>query len=120
MALKRLPTDKTVLTELKLVLADRFARNRLLSESMAARVTNDQGVRTGDATVTRTRSIILNDIQSMIYVHSWGPMLLRLQFVDTAVQEMPCSGLFLMYGQITSVEIHAAREEDLRLSYVYS
>jgi hypothetical protein len=117
---KRLPTDKTVVTELKIQLADQFTRNRIISESIAARVSQDVGFKQGDATITLMQPLILTDIRAMVYIHSWGSFLLRVAYKDTAVQEVPCSGLFLMYGELDSVEIHSATDEQLRVAYVYS
>jgi hypothetical protein len=120
MAAKRLPTDKTVVAEIKIQLADQFTRNRIISESQAARVSQDVGFKQGDATITLMQPLSLVDIRTMVYIHSYGPFLMRIAYKDTAVQEVPCSGLFLMYGEIDSIEIHAALDEVLRVSYVYS
>ncbi len=117
---KRLPTDKTLVSELKIVLADKDRRNRIITESIAAKVSQEIGFKQGDATVTQTQPLILNDIRVMTYIHSWGPFLMRLEYDNMSVQEVPCTGLFLLYGQLTSVEIHALNDEQLHISYVYA
>jgi hypothetical protein len=120
MSMKRLPTDKTVVTELKIQLVDRFTRNRVVSETISARISQDSGLKTGDATVTDTQSLILSDIESLVYVNAWGNFLLRLEYADQVVQEVPCTGLFLLYGKLKTVEIRSAQPGPLRLSYIYA
>jgi len=120
MAMKRLPTDKTVVTELKIQLVDQFTRNRIVTETIAARISQDQGLKTGDSTVTDTQSLILSNIEAMVYINSWGNFLLRLEYADQSIQEVPCTGLFLLYGKLKTVEVRAAQPGPLRLSYIYA
>lgn len=120
MAVKRLPTDKTLVTSIEIQLADQQTRNRVITESIAARVSQEVGFKQGDATITLTNPLVLSPVQSMVYIHSWGPFLLRIGYQNTAAQEVPCSGLFLFYGSLDSVEIHGTVDAPLRVSYIYS
>jgi hypothetical protein len=120
MAFKRLPTDKTIVAELKLEIADQFTRVKIAKESMAARISEDLGISSGDFSVTNTTPLILNNIKKMVYIKCYGEVLLRIGYQTTAVQEMPCRGLFLYYGEIDSLEIRSSSAEVLRVSYIYA
>jgi hypothetical protein len=120
MSVKRLPAEKTIVTELSVVLADQFIRNRLITDSVATKVPFEVGVKTGDATTGLLTPLVLSDIKQMVYINAWGPIQLKITDSTNAVINVSCTGTFLLYGALLSVEVKPAIDEQLRLSYVYA
>jgi hypothetical protein len=120
MSAKRLPAEKTVVTELSVVLADQFIRNRLITDSVATKVPFEVGVKTGDGTVGLLTPMSLLNIKQMVYINAWGAIQLKITDSTDAVINVSCAGTFLFYGSVKSIEIKPAIDEQLRLSYVYA
>lgn len=119
MATKRLPTEKTVVTEIRVQIVDQHIRNNLQASSIAAKI--EEGVITGDATITLTGTpLVLSNIKKLIYINSWGPLKLKLTYNNQSIVDVPCQGTFLLYGSLQSIEILPESDEILRLSYIYA
>ena len=118
---KQLVLIRSVVAEVNLTLADQYTRNRIIKESIAGKVTPDLGLTQGQFTVTDTLPFIMPPTQVMVYIQSWDNFLLRVAYTgNTSVVDIPCDGLFILYGQTQSVEVHCGIGETRLISYVYA
>lgn len=118
---KTMPLDKSVVTEFKVTVADINLRTKKLSNSIAVRVPSDSNFQEGDYNVSDGRTLLLNSIKAVVVIQSFEPVLISLTNMNGMISDIPCSGLFLMYGSFDSVEVKSpAAGKTVRLTYLYS
>ncbi len=118
MANKIQPLDRTLVTEFNIFAADINTRVRQLTGSIAAKVSATDNFVSGDANVGPILDITLNPINKFVIIHSYSELLLDLTNASGIITDVPCSGLFVHYGALTSIKIKAAVAT--RLTYIYS
>ena len=104
---KRQPLDKTIVTEFKVQVADIHARRTKAQGSIAKRVNIEGSFRSGDETVTTGRPFVIDNIQTAVLVHAYTDIVLDLKYKDQEIVSVPCSGLFMLYGELESVTVRA-------------
>jgi hypothetical protein len=119
MVAKTLPSAKTLLTELKLTLADQFTRNKIAKSSVAAKIEAPNNLQQGDASISNTVTLTLTPIAKVVYIQAWANFKVRLT-QNAVTIELPCTGLFLHYGAIDSLEVVGNDATVVRLQYIYS
>lgn len=118
---KILPTDKSVVTEFKVTVADIHLRTKKMAASISARVPRDANFQEGDYNVTNALPLLLNSVKAMVLIHSFEPVLISLSNENGMLNDIKCSGLFMMYGAFDSVEVKAPEAgKTVRLTYLYS
>ena len=115
------PLDKTVVTEFKIQVADIHLRTKYLNGSIAVKVPRDGAFTTSDANVTDIKHVLLNDIKSIVAIHSFEPFEIDISNATGMLTGLKCSGLFLFYGALDSVTIRAVGPNStVRLAYLYA
>ncbi len=104
---KRQPLDKTIVTEFKVQVADIHARRTKAQGSIAKRVNIEASFRSGDETVTTVRPFTVEGIKTAVLVHAYTDIVLDLKYKDGEIASVPCSGLFILYGELDSVTVRA-------------
>ena len=118
---KILPLDKTVVTELQVTVADIHLRTKKLAASIAAKVPRDGNFQEGDYNVSNAFPLLLNGIKAVVIIHAFEPVLISLSNENGMLNDIKCSGLFVMYGSFDSVEVKAPEAgKTVRLTYLYS
>lgn len=112
--------DKTLLTEIKCTLADVNMRKRLTGGSIAKRVGRGQSFIVGDETCgpTDDEAFLIGKVETAIIIQCFGSLKLKITYGTGELSEVPCSGLFVLYGQLDSIEVRSAAPT--RFSYVRS
>lgn len=121
MATKSLPLNKTIVTEFKVSVADIYMRSKQMNGSMSARVGQNQNFISADANVDQIQKVLISNVQSVIIVNSYDPILISLKNETGSIENIPCKGLFVMYASFDEVEIKSASAEKMvRISYLYA
>jgi hypothetical protein len=115
---KSQPLDRTLVTEFKVQVADLYTRTRSLQGSIAKKVSQTTEYKTGDANVGPTTPFVITDILVGVIISGYSDILLTISYSTGQVIDVPCSGLFILYGQLDSVSISAAAPT--RITYVAS
>jgi hypothetical protein len=113
-------TDKTVVTEFMIQVADIFTRQRHAKGSISVKVPQTSNFVQADANVSLTQQVVIMDITCMVMINSWSPILLDLTNPSGVITSVPCSGLFINYGQFTAIRIRGLSATPTRLTYVYA
>lgn len=114
------PTSKTVVTDYKVQVVDINLRLKSLAGAMAAHIPEDSDLITADYTVTNTKTALLNGITTVVVVQSFGPFLVSISNASGMITDIPCTGLFIMYGALDSVEVKSTTDLPARISYFYA
>ena len=121
MVTKALPLDKSVVTEFKITVADIHLRTKKLANSIAVRVPRTGNFIEGDYNVSDVSTLLMNNIKAVVAIFSYEPILISLTNANGMLNDIPCSGLFLMYGSFDSVEVKSPEAGKLvRVTYLYS
>ena len=107
---------RTVVMAFNVRVADAFTTTRTMQGSIAARVNLDQPYLTGDAVAEPDNPTVLTGISRVVIVQAYRPFKLRITYKTGQLVDVPCSGLFVLYGELDRVEVHA--DEPLRFTYV--
>lgn len=113
------PLDKTIVTELKVQVADIHTRLKHLQASIAAKVPRTSQFTVSDATVVSGNEILINNITAAIIVSAFDSFQLDISNSSGQIVNMECTGLFIYYGQLDSVVIKVQPGKEVRLSYIY-
>lgn len=117
---KRLPSNKTVVAEYKVHLADILTRTMLLKGSVAAPVAIDAPFNTGDITVSALNALHLPATNSILVLSSLSDFVVNISDTVTSV-ELLCRGLFINNGATGMVVVTPpAGIENVRLQYIWS
>jgi hypothetical protein len=115
------PLDKTVRTEFKVMIADTYMRSRVMEGSGAARVGQSASFVSADCVVTPDQKATLSNIQKVVAIQTWQPVLISLKNETGSIENIPCVDLFIMYGAIDEITIRAQSNGDpVRISYIYA
>lgn len=118
---KAQPLDKTVRTEFKVVVADRFMRNRAMEGSAAARVGQTENFVSGDCVVAPDRPLTLSKIQKVVVIQTWQPVFISLKNETGSIENIPCVDVFMMYGSLDEISIRAQSDGDpVRITYIHA
>ena len=115
---KTQPTARTMLTEFRMQIADVSLRQSVARGSIAKRVSDESPFSSGDAVCNPDAPFVIENIKTAILIQAYRSFNLTIQYKDGALVDVPCSGLFLLYGELDRVEVSAT--EQLRFSYVKS
>lgn len=115
------PLDKTIITEFNIKVADLHQWSKKMNGAQAARVARDGAFNQGDLNVSPTRPFTIFEVRRMIAIQSWKPIVLSLKNETGSIENIPCSGLFIMYGSFDEVTVKAQMEGDpVRIAYIYA
>lgn len=113
---KNLPYNKTVVSELKVTLADLVQRTVVLKSSVAAPIPVNDAFNSGDATLSSSNSLTIPGANSIVLLSSFQDFEV---VIDQRV--LLCRGLFLHNGTIPQIVVRApADTPNVRLHYLYS
>jgi hypothetical protein len=112
--------DKTLVTEFAVQIADINLRQKFMKGAISAKIVQTANLVQADATVTDTQHVTITNVISAIIINSFSPILLDLTNDSGTILNVPCNGLFINYGQFTSVVIKGTDSIGTRLSYTYS
>lgn len=117
---KHLPYDKTVVTELKVQLADVLTRTVLLKSSVAAPIPTDSVFNHGDITITKDKPFTIPATKSILVLSSLEDFHLDIQGDVTSINVV-CRGLFINNGETGQVVVTVPDGvERIRLQYIWS
>jgi hypothetical protein len=114
------PTDKTVVTDFKLQIVDLQLRLRNIAGAMAAHIPSTADLTSADFTVSNGKSALLNNVTTVVIVQSFSPFLVSLSNASGMITDIPCTGLFIVYGAFDSVEVKSVADAATRISYLYA
>ncbi len=103
---KALPTDKSVLTEFQVVVADIYTRSNKLKGAMSVKVPESGSYTSSDFTVAHDRPTTLTSIERCIIVNSFQPFVIDITRSGQTTTGIPCQGLFVLYGALDSVKVY--------------
>jgi hypothetical protein len=112
--------DKTVVTELTVQVADLYIRQKYMKAAISAKIPQTDNLMQADATVTNSKFVTLSNINTVIVINCWSPILLDLYNDTGLISDVPCNGLFINYGQFNQIVIKGVDAIGTRLSYVCS
>ncbi len=114
-------TSKTVVTEFKVQVVDINLRLRNIAGAMAKHLPDTANLQSGDCTVMDGQTQLMNNITTVVIIDAFEPVLLSISNSSGEIQELQCSGLFIFYGQLDSVEVKVATPlAKTRISYLYA
>jgi hypothetical protein len=117
---KRLPYNKTVVTQFRVDLADLVARNTRLRGSLAAPIPNDYPFNSSDQNATAAEPVALNDIHSVAILYSFEPFVMDITQGGNTIQQT-CTGLFIFHGALDRIVVTPpAGVERVRVSLIYA
>lgn len=117
---KRLPYDKTVVTEVRVQLADILSRTVRLKNSVATPVLANRPFNNGDVNITEAMPLVLDDVASIVILSSLQPFNVVLKNAGGEVA-ITSSGLFIHTGAAEQVvATPVSGEASTRLQYIWS
>jgi hypothetical protein len=115
------PTSKTLVTEYMIQIADINLRMKQMKDSIAVNVLSPDSIQSGDITIGNGNTLTLNTIKNAVIIRSWEPFYLDISTATSQLTDVLCNGLFIFYGELTSVVAKQNIPNTLtRLSYIYS
>lgn len=115
---KQMPLDRTILTQFNVTVADIHLRSRALHGSIAQRVSAESQYIKGDAVASNDAPFRIDNIETAILVHGFEAFTLTIQYAGGQLVDVPCTGLFVLYGKLDYVEVKAPTAT--RFTYVKS
>lgn len=113
---KNLPYNKTVVSELKVTLADLVQRTVVLKSSVAAPIPVNDSFNSGDTTISPTNPLVIPGANSIVLLSSFQDFEV---VIDQRV--LVCRGLFLQNGTMPPIVVRAPADvPSVRLQYLYS
>lgn len=122
---KRLPYDKTVVTQFRIELADLKSRSNKLNGSMATKILSDFDYHNGDKTVD-LNGYEIGPVRAVLVLYSYEPFLISIQQTVAGVLqtvEQKCQGLFVFHGELERVMVKPVVESDtglIRLKFLWA
>lgn len=122
---KRLPYDKTVVTQFRVELADLKSRSNKLNGSMATKILTGYDYNNGDKNVD-VAGYEIGPVRAVLALYSYEPFLISMQQTVAGVTqsiEQLCQGLFIFHGEIEKVVIRPALTSDtgiIRLKFLWA
>ena len=110
--------DKTVVTDFTVQVVDLYLRQKYMKAAVSAKIPQNTNFVQADAMVTDTLPVIISNINTVVVINSWSPIVLDLANSSGVIRGIPCAGLFVMYGQFSSVTIWGIDAAGTRLSYL--
>lgn len=120
MSKKLMATDKTVVTDFKVQIVDMHIRLKQFGGAKAAHIVNHSNIHQADYTVTKTERALMNFVKTLVIIESFGDVVLALSNGSGQITDVVCTGLFIFYGELDSVEVRAIDDTPVRISYIYS
>ena len=117
--MKNLPYEKTVVTEVKITLADLLTRNVLLKNSVAAAIPVEDSFRSGDMTITQDAPLQITGVKNCLILSSFQDFVVIIRGESEDVY-LPCRGLFIHNGSINSVWVKTLDGVSVRLQAIWS
>lgn len=116
--LKQQPTDRTLVTEFKMTVADIHLRKRVTGGSIAKRVNAETDFIAGDAVAGPDAPFKISNIKTAVLIQGFQPFKLNIRYGDSILENVPCSGLFVHYGELDEVEVLS--DTNTRFTYARS
>lgn len=113
---KSLPYDKTVVSEVRIQLADLLHKTTVLKSSVAAPIPTTDAFNQGDATLTSSYQLVIPGANSYVILSSLSDFEIVIEG-----QVLTCRGLFLHNGSTPILTVRApANIPSVRIQYIYS
>lgn len=116
---KKLPYEKTVVSELKVTLADLLTRNVVLRSSSAAPVPSDLPYHSGDAIVTLGQPLNIPSTAACVVLSSFENF--EVVFPGPEEVVLTCRGLFVHNGSSGRIVVRPIPSSDsARIQYIWA
>lgn len=112
--------DRTVVAAMNVQIADINLRQTLLRETFSAKLPINTSLTQSDSNVSSTQFLILNNISTVVMINSWSELRLDIIYTDRRILDVPCSGLFLFFGQITQIVVKGIGITPSRVACLYA
>ncbi len=113
---KVMELNRTLVTQFTTQVADINLRRSLLRGSMAQRVDASASFQSGDATCSSLDPYRIENIKTAIQIHAFTPVFLNISYASGICTRVPCSGLFILFGELDFVEVEA--DQPTRFQFV--
>jgi len=117
--MKNQPYSKTVVTEVRIQLADLLTRTVLLKSSAAAPILDTDQFNSGDYNVAVDNPLYISEVKNIIVVSSFTDFNVVLNGVAESIT-LNCKGLFIHVGQLSGVVITPAGPAPIRVQCIVS
>ena len=112
--------DKTVVTEIKIQVADINIRQNHMKGAFSAKIPQTSPFVQADTTVTDTLPAVLDNINVVVAIQCWQPVVLELQSLSGTISQVPCTGLFVVHGKFSRITVRGTTPVGTRISYLYA
>ncbi len=113
------PLDKTVVTNFTVQVVDVNVRLKSIAAAVASRVPEGANLVSADYTVTDAKSALLNNITTLVIIHTQAPVLISMSNASGELRDMLCTDVFMFYGALDSVEVKPASiNTPVRITYL--
>jgi hypothetical protein len=117
--MKSLPYDKTVVSELKVHLADLLTRSVVMKSAVSAPIPLEVPYNSGDAIISHGSPLQIQSTQACVILNSMEDF--EVVFPGAEEVVLHCRGLFVNYGRSGRIVVRPPTGvEKLRLQYIWA